>query len=119
MRKFDFTLGFSVMAADELNARVQLKDLLKSISKEEILWAMSIVENNKSPSRNNKSPSDADMDGADAGDMLDMLDLIVNSIDENVSGDDSTDIDPSLWDDYYKAMDTLVEYGRREPRRKR
>ena len=60
-----------------------------------------------------------ELDGADADDLLDMLDLIVNSIDEHVSGDDSTDIDPSLWDDYYKAMDTLVEYGRREPRRKR
>ena len=59
-----------------------------------------------------------ELDGADADDLLDMLDLIVNSIDEHVSGDDSTDIDPSLWDDYYKAMDTLVEYGRREPRRK-
>jgi hypothetical protein len=47
-----------------------------------------------------------------------MLDLIVNSIDEHVSGDDSTDIDPSLWDDYYKAMDTLIAYGRREPRKK-
>jgi hypothetical protein len=60
-----------------------------------------------------------ELDGADADDLLDMLDLIVNSIDEHVSGDDSTDIDPSLWDDYYKAMDTLVEYGRREPRIKR
>lgn len=60
-----------------------------------------------------------ELDAADADDLLDMLDLIVNSIDEHVSGDDSTDIDPSLWDDYYKAMDTLVEYGRREPRRKR
>jgi hypothetical protein len=79
--------------------------LLKAISKEEILWAMSPVKNK-------------DMDGADADDLLDMLDLIVNSIDEHVSGDDSTDIDPSLWDDYYKAMDTLIAYGRREPRRK-
>ena len=60
-----------------------------------------------------------ELDAADADDLLDMLDLIVNSIDEHVSGDDSTDIDPSLWDDYYKALDTLVEYGRREPRRKR
>jgi|TARA_R110000868_G_scaffold255514_1_gene512117 hypothetical protein len=60
-----------------------------------------------------------ELDAADADDLLDMLDLIVNSIDEHVSGDDSTDIDPSLWDDYYKAMDTLIEYGRREPRRKR
>jgi len=59
-----------------------------------------------------------ELDGADADDLLDMLDLIVNSIDEHVSGDDSTDIDPSLWDDYYKAMDTLIAYGRREPRRK-
>lgn len=44
MKKFDFTLGFSVMANDELDARVKLKDLLKSISKEEILWAMRLVE---------------------------------------------------------------------------
>lgn len=58
-----------------------------------------------------------ELDAADAEDLLDMLDLIVNSIDEHVSGDDSTDIDPSLWDDYYKAMDTLVEYGRREAKR--
>lgn len=44
MKKFDFTLGFSVMASDELDARVKLKDLLKAISKEEILWAMKLVE---------------------------------------------------------------------------
>jgi hypothetical protein len=44
MKKFDFTLGFSVMAAHELDARVKLKDLLKSISKEEILWAMRLIE---------------------------------------------------------------------------
>lgn len=44
MKQFDFTLGFSVMANDELDARVKLKDLLKAISKEEILWAMKLVE---------------------------------------------------------------------------
>jgi hypothetical protein len=44
MKKFDFTLGFSVMASDELDARVKLKDLLQSISKEEILWAMALEE---------------------------------------------------------------------------
>jgi hypothetical protein len=44
MKQFDFTLGFSVMANDELDARVKLKDLLNSISKEEILWAMKLVE---------------------------------------------------------------------------
>ena len=60
-----------------------------------------------------------ELDGADALELLDMLDMLVNSIDEHVSGDDSRDIDPSLWDDYYKAFDTLVDYGRREPRRKR
>jgi hypothetical protein len=47
MRVFDFTLGFSVMAAHELDARVKLKELLKSISKEEILWAMQIVDEEK------------------------------------------------------------------------
>ena len=44
MKQFDFLLSFSVMANDELDARVKLKDLLKSISKEEILWAMRLVE---------------------------------------------------------------------------
>lgn len=47
MRVFNFTLAFSVMAGDELDARVKLKDLLKSISKEEILWAMQIVDEEK------------------------------------------------------------------------
>jgi hypothetical protein len=44
MKVFNFTLAFSVMATDELDARVKLKELLKSISKEEILWGMQIVD---------------------------------------------------------------------------
>lgn len=44
MRVFNFTLAFSVIASDELDARVKLKELLKSISKEEILWAMQLEE---------------------------------------------------------------------------
>jgi hypothetical protein len=44
MKVFNFTLAFSVMANDELDARVKLKELLKSISKEEILWAMALQE---------------------------------------------------------------------------
>ena len=60
-----------------------------------------------------------ELDGADAGELLDVLELLVYSIDEHVNGDDSPYIDPSLWDDYYTAFDTLVTYGRREPRRKR
>jgi len=44
MEKFDFTLAFSVMATDPVDARVKLKDLLKAISKEEILWAMRPVK---------------------------------------------------------------------------
>ncbi len=47
MRQFDFTLAFSVMADHELDARVKLKELLKSISKEEILWAMRLIEEEK------------------------------------------------------------------------
>jgi hypothetical protein len=60
-----------------------------------------------------------ELDEADAEELLTVLDMLVNSIDEHVNGDDSPDIDPSLWDDYHKAFDTLIEYGRREPRRKR
>jgi hypothetical protein len=33
MKQFDFTLGFSVMANDELDARVKLKDLLKRLAR--------------------------------------------------------------------------------------
>jgi hypothetical protein len=44
MKVFNFTLAFSVMADHELDARVKLKELLKSISKEEILWAMALEE---------------------------------------------------------------------------
>jgi hypothetical protein len=44
MKVFNFTLAFSVMAADELDARIKLKELLQSISKEEILWAMALEE---------------------------------------------------------------------------
>ena len=40
MKRFDFTLGFAVMASDQLDARVKLKELLMAISKEEILKAM-------------------------------------------------------------------------------
>lgn len=48
MEKFDFTLSFSVMADHELDARVKLKDLLKAISKEDIFWAMKLVEKDES-----------------------------------------------------------------------
>lgn len=44
MKVFNFTLAFSVMAADEVDARLKLKELLMSISKQEILWAMKIEE---------------------------------------------------------------------------
>lgn len=44
MKVFNFTLAFSVMAADEIDARIKLKELLKSISKEDILWAMALKE---------------------------------------------------------------------------
>ena len=44
MKKFDFTLGFAVMAANEIDARVKLRELLMAISKEEILKAMRLVK---------------------------------------------------------------------------
>ena len=43
MKQFDFTLGFAVMAANEIDARVKLKELLMAISKDEILKAMRLV----------------------------------------------------------------------------
>lgn len=44
MKQYDFTLGFAVMAANELDARVKLKELLMAISKEEIFKAMRLVK---------------------------------------------------------------------------
>lgn len=44
MKKYDFTLGFSIMAANEIDARVKLKELLMAISKDEILKAMCLVK---------------------------------------------------------------------------
>jgi hypothetical protein len=44
MKVFNFTLAFSVMATDEVDARLKLKELLMSISKQEILWAMKVEE---------------------------------------------------------------------------
>ena len=44
MKKFDFTLGFSVMADSELDARRKLRDLLKAIDKEDIFKAMRPVK---------------------------------------------------------------------------
>jgi hypothetical protein len=47
MKQFDFTLGFAVMAANEIDARVKLADLLKAISKDEIAKAMRLVKEEK------------------------------------------------------------------------
>lgn len=40
MKQFDFTLGFAIWAANEADARVKLSDLLRSITKEDIMQAM-------------------------------------------------------------------------------
>lgn len=57
-----------------------------------------------------------EMTGDDAAYLLDALEAFVYSVEENVSGDFSDDIDQSLWDDYGKALDVLREYGMRPPR---
>jgi hypothetical protein len=44
MKQFDFTLGFAIWAANEIDARVRLADLLLSISKEDIMQAMQLVK---------------------------------------------------------------------------
>jgi len=56
-----------------------------------------------------------ELTGDDAREVLAALDNLLTSIDENVSGDFSEDIDQSLWDDYRKALDVLRDYGIREP----
>jgi hypothetical protein len=56
-----------------------------------------------------------ELTGDDAREVLTALDNLLTSIDDNVSGDFSEDIDQSLWDDYGKALDVLRDYGIREP----
>ena len=56
-----------------------------------------------------------EMTGDDAAYLLGALDAFVYSVEENVSGDFSRDIDQSLWDDYGKALNVLREYGMRPP----
>jgi len=106
MKQYDFTLGFALMANDPLDARVKLKELLTAISKDEILKAMRLVK-------------EGELTGDDAREVLSALDNFVTSVDENVSGDFSEDIDQSLWDDYGKALDVLRDYGIREPAKPR
>jgi hypothetical protein len=59
--------------------------------------------------------SEEELTGDDVLEVLAALDNLVTSIDENVSGDFSPDIDQSLWDDYAKALNVLRDYGIREP----
>lgn len=44
MKQFDFTLGFAILADNELDARVKLRELLMAISKEEIFKAMRLAK---------------------------------------------------------------------------
>lgn len=104
MRHFDFTLGFGIMANDEIDARVKLADLLKAIDKTEILKAMRLED----PDELTKH---------DAKELLDALDKFVDSVDQNVSGEFSRDVNDDLWTDYGHAMDMLRAFGRREPGR--
>lgn len=102
MKQFDFTLGFAIMADDPLDARVKLADLLKAIDKSEILKAMRLVD----PDELTKH---------DAETLLDALDKLAESVDQNVSGDFSEDVHDDLWTDYGAAIDVLRFYQRRDP----
>lgn len=102
MKQYDFTLGFAIMADDPLDARVKLADLLKAIDKSEILKAMRLVD-----------PDDLTKHDAEA--LLDALDALAESVDQNVSGDFSRDINDDLWTDFGAAIDVLRFYGRRDP----
>lgn len=59
--------------------------------------------------------TEEELTGDDARELLAVLDNLVTSIDDNVSGDFSEDIDQSLWDDYGRALNVLRDYGIREP----
>jgi len=61
--------------------------------------------------------SDEKLTHEDAVHILDAFEAFVYSVEQNVTGDFSPDIDQSLWDDYGKALDVLRDYSMRPPRK--
>lgn len=96
MNQYDFTVGFAILAENEIDARVKLADLFKAISKDEIFKAMRLVV------------PDA-LTGDDARDLLKALGDLTYAIEQYVDEDGKPH--PYIWDDYAKALEVIKDYG--------
>jgi hypothetical protein len=97
MKHHEFTLGFDIMAEDEIDAWAQLGDLLKSISREQLVSAMHLEK-------------PGDLTARDAGRALRALDNLVDAFDAFT---DESMIPGRLYAEMERALDLLREYGMR------
>lgn len=98
-RHHEFTLGFGIMAEDETEAWAQLGDLLKSITRDQLISAMHMEKA-------------GDLTARDAARALRVLDNLVDAFD--AFADDSM-IPGRLYAEVERAVDLLREYGMRPP----
>ena len=97
MRRHEFTLSFGIRAEDEQDAWEQLGDLLKSITRDQLISAMHLEKQ-------------GDLTARDAGRALRALDNLVDAFDAYT--DDSM-IPGRLYAEMERALDLLREYGMR------
>ena len=97
MRRHEFTLCFGIRAEDEQDAWEQLGDLLKSITRDQLISAMHLEK-------------PGDLTARDAGRALRALDNLVDAFDAYT--DDSM-IPGRLYAEMERALDLLREYGMR------
>lgn len=97
MKHHEFTLSFGIRAEDEQGAWGQMGDLLKSITREQLISAMHLEKQ-------------GDLTARDAGRVLRVLDNLVDAFDAYT--DDSM-IPGRLYAEMERALDLLREYGMR------
>ena len=97
MKHHEFTLCFGIRAEDEQDAWEQLGDLLKSITRDQLISAMHLEK-------------PGDLTARDAGRALRVLDNLVDAFDAFT--DDSM-IPGRLYAEMERALDLLREYGMR------
>lgn len=97
MKHHEFTLCFGIRAEDEQDAWGQMGDLLKSITREQLISAMHLEK-------------PGDLTARDAGRVLRVLDNLVDAFDAYT--DDSM-IPGRLYAEMERALELLREYGMR------
>jgi hypothetical protein len=99
MKHHEFTLCFGIMAADEADAWEQLGDLLKSITREQLLSSMHLEK-------------PGDLTARDAGRALRVLDNLVDAFDEEGNYEALTG---RMCVEIERAFDLLRQFGMRPP----